>query len=147
MFLVLVFGIVLWLFYGVLSGEHGKRIAHLDALESFVHTGFKEERRAETERGAKAHGSVRRDLGIHRSARTVFAGEADVRFMQGMIAHHAQAIYMSRLASGHEASPHLAKFAAKIDQSQQAEIKLMQEILPPLRLACGSAAGHARLGV
>jgi uncharacterized protein (DUF305 family) len=55
--------------------------------------------------------------------------EADVRFMQGMIAHHAQAIYMSRLAAGREASPRLVKFANKIDQSQQAEIKLMREWL------------------
>jgi uncharacterized protein (DUF305 family) len=55
--------------------------------------------------------------------------EADVRFMQGMIAHHAQAIYMSRLAAAHEASPRLRKFATKIDQSQQAEIRLMQEWL------------------
>ena len=44
--------------------------------------------------------------------------EADVRFMQGMIAHHAQAIYMSRMAAGHGANPHLLKFATKIDQSQ-----------------------------
>ena len=55
--------------------------------------------------------------------------EADVRFMQGMIAHHAQAIYMSRLAAAHEATPKLLKFATKIDQSQRAEIKLMQEWL------------------
>jgi len=55
--------------------------------------------------------------------------EADVRFMQGMIAHHAQAIYMSRLAAGREANAHLLKFANKIDQSQQAEIRLMQEWL------------------
>src|SRR5215472_7741806 len=55
--------------------------------------------------------------------------EADVRFMQGMIAHHAQAIYMSRLAAAHNASPHLLKFAQKIDQSQQAEIRLMQQWL------------------
>jgi uncharacterized protein (DUF305 family) len=55
--------------------------------------------------------------------------EADVRFMQGMIAHHAQAIYMSRLAAAHDASPHLLKFADKIDQSQQAEIRLMQQWL------------------
>jgi uncharacterized protein (DUF305 family) len=55
--------------------------------------------------------------------------EADVRFMQGMIAHHAQAIYMSRLAGAHEASPRLLKFAQKIDQSQQAEIRMMQEWL------------------
>lgn len=52
--------------------------------------------------------------------------EADVRFMQGMIAHHAQAIYMSQMAVAHDASPRLIKFAQKIDQSQRAEIRLMQ---------------------
>jgi uncharacterized protein (DUF305 family) len=55
--------------------------------------------------------------------------EADVHFMQGMIAHHAQAIYMSRLATSRGASPRLLKFANKIDQSQQAEIRLMQDWL------------------
>jgi uncharacterized protein (DUF305 family) len=55
--------------------------------------------------------------------------EADVRFMQGMIAHHAQAIYMSRMAGAHGANPRLLKFAQKIDQSQIAEIALMQEWL------------------
>ncbi len=55
--------------------------------------------------------------------------EADVRFMQGMIAHHAQAIYMSRLAASHKATPRLLKLATKIDQSQIAEIRLMQEWL------------------
>ena len=33
---------------------------------------------------------------------------ADVEFMQGMIAHHAQAIYMSRLASSHGANAKLS---------------------------------------
>lgn len=55
--------------------------------------------------------------------------EADVRFMQGMIAHHGQAIYMSRMAAAHGANAHLQKFADKIDQSQRAEIKLMQDWL------------------
>jgi len=55
--------------------------------------------------------------------------EADVRFMQGMIAHHAQAIYMSRMAGAHQAGPRLLRFAQKIDQSQVAEIVLMQEWL------------------
>ena len=55
--------------------------------------------------------------------------EADVHFMQGMIAHHAQAIYMSRLAVSRGANPRLLKFANKIDQSQQAEIRLMQDWL------------------
>jgi uncharacterized protein (DUF305 family) len=51
---------------------------------------------------------------------------ADVRFMQGMIAHHAQAIYMSRMAEAHRASPRLLRLAKKIDQSQVAEIAVMR---------------------
>ena len=51
---------------------------------------------------------------------------ADVQFMQGMIAHHGQAIYMSRMAVSHGASARLQRFAGKIDQSQGGEIVLMQ---------------------
>jgi uncharacterized protein (DUF305 family) len=54
---------------------------------------------------------------------------ADVEFMQGMIAHHAQAIYMSRMAEAHGANPRLLKLATKIDQSQVAEIRIMQDWL------------------
>ena len=54
---------------------------------------------------------------------------ADVEFMQGMIAHHAQAIHMSRMAEAHKASPRLLKLAVKIDQSQVAEIRIMQQWL------------------
>jgi uncharacterized protein (DUF305 family) len=55
--------------------------------------------------------------------------EADVRFMQGMIAHHAQAIHMSRMAEARGANARLLRFAQKIDQSQRAEIVLMQDWL------------------
>jgi uncharacterized protein (DUF305 family) len=55
--------------------------------------------------------------------------EADVHFMQGMIAHHGQAIHMSRLAASRGANPRLLRFANKIDQSQEAEIRLMQDWL------------------
>jgi uncharacterized protein (DUF305 family) len=54
---------------------------------------------------------------------------ADVEFMQGMIAHHAQAIVMSRMAAAHGANPHVLKLATKIDQSQVAEIRIMQDWL------------------
>ena len=54
---------------------------------------------------------------------------ADVEFMQGMIAHHAQAIYMSQMAEAHRASPRLLRLAQKIDQSQVAEIRIMQQWL------------------
>ncbi len=66
--------------------------------------------------------------------------EADVRFMQGMIAHHAQAIYMSRMAAAHQAGPRLLRFAQKIDQSQVAEIRLMQEWLRVNRQAVPDTA-------
>ena len=54
---------------------------------------------------------------------------ADVHFMQGMIAHHGQAIHMSRLAAERGANPRLLRLANKIDQSQAGEIRLMQEWL------------------
>lgn len=53
----------------------------------------------------------------------------DVQFMQGMIAHHGQAIYMSRMAAAHHADSRVLKLADKIDQSQVAEIRIMQEWL------------------
>lgn len=52
--------------------------------------------------------------------------EADVRFMQGMIAHHAQAVHMTRMAKAAGASPRVLTLANKIDLSQAGEIVLMQ---------------------
>jgi uncharacterized protein (DUF305 family) len=46
-----------------------------------------------------------------------------------MIAHHGQAIHMSRLATTRGADPRLLRFARKIDQSQAGEIVLMQDWL------------------
>ncbi len=55
--------------------------------------------------------------------------KADVEFMQGMIAHHAQAIVMSRMAETNGANPQVLKLSRKIDQSQMPEIMIMQEWL------------------
>lgn len=49
--------------------------------------------------------------------------------MQGMIAHHGQAIHMSRMAETRGANPRLLRFAQKIDQSQASEIVQMQDWL------------------
>jgi uncharacterized protein (DUF305 family) len=51
--------------------------------------------------------------------------KADVEFMQGMIAHHAQAIVMSRMAESRRQSAG-AETLNKIDQSQVPEIRIMQ---------------------
>ncbi len=54
---------------------------------------------------------------------------ADVSFMQGMIAHHAQAIHMSRMVPSRSENSRLAWLAHKIDLSQEGEIALMQDWL------------------
>ena len=54
---------------------------------------------------------------------------ADVRFMQGMIAHHAQAVTMAEWATTHGAGPRLLKLAEKIHISQTDEIGLMKRWL------------------
>ena len=59
------------------------------------------------------------------SARMRFT-PADVRFMTGMIGHHAQALVMAALAPTHGASPELQTLAARIINGQKDEIATMQ---------------------
>ncbi len=54
---------------------------------------------------------------------------ADVRFMQGMIGHHAQAIEMTDLLETRTASEDMRKLALRIEVSQRDEIRMMQEWL------------------
>jgi uncharacterized protein (DUF305 family) len=77
--------------------------------------------------------------------------EADVRFMQGMIGHHAQALEMTRLVPTHTANPQLQLLARRIDVSQQDEIASMRrwlqdrgEAIPP---AGSEHAGHDMAGM
>ena len=53
----------------------------------------------------------------------------DIKFMQGMIGHHAQAVEMAALVASRTASDDLRKLALRIDVSQQDEIKMMREWL------------------
>jgi len=62
------------------------------------------------------------------SARRRFT-DADVRFMTGMIGHHAQAVGMSNLAPTNGASASIRTLAARIINAQQDEIALMQRWL------------------
>lgn len=54
---------------------------------------------------------------------------ADVRFITGMIAHHAQAIVMSRLVPERTNTSSIRTLAARIINSQQDEIERMQRWL------------------
>jgi len=54
---------------------------------------------------------------------------ADIKFMQGMIGHHAQAVAMVALVPSRTNSEDMKKLALRIDLSQQDEIKMMQRWL------------------
>lgn len=70
--------------------------------------------------------------------------KADVEFMQMMIAHHAQAIVMSRMAEKNGANPQVLKLSRKIDQSQMPEITIMQGWLRRYnQVAPDTASWHA----
>jgi uncharacterized protein (DUF305 family) len=55
--------------------------------------------------------------------------DADVRFMQGMIHHHAQALDMTALLATRTNSSDMKKLAQRIELSQEDEIKMMREWL------------------
>ena len=74
--------------------------------------------------------------------------KADVRFMQGMIHHHAQALRMARLAPRRTGQRDVTLLAKRIDLSQASEVELMQnwlkarnEAAPELHPVHGHAHG------
>jgi len=54
---------------------------------------------------------------------------ADVKFMQGMIHHHAQAVDMTQLLATRTASDDMKKLALRIELSQNDEMKMMRRWL------------------
>jgi uncharacterized protein (DUF305 family) len=71
---------------------------------------------------------------------------ADVRFMQGMIAHHAQALVMARWAPTHGAAGDIRTLAGRIEVSQQDEIDFMQRWLRERGEAVPEPGAHAHAG-
>jgi uncharacterized protein (DUF305 family) len=55
--------------------------------------------------------------------------EADIRFMAGMISHHAQAIKMGKWSATHGARPAVVRLSERIVTSQTDEIVFMQSWL------------------
>jgi uncharacterized protein (DUF305 family) len=78
-----------------------------------------------------APGQASREVSATKSASEsqLLHTEADVKFMQGMIGHHAQAIEMSALVPSRTAREDMHLLAKRIDVSQADEIKMMQEWL------------------
>src|SRR5690606_38383800 len=67
----------------------------------------------------------------------------DVRFMQDMILHHAQALDMARLVRGRTNHPDIVEIAGRIDSSQEDEIAFMHGWLSERgRSAPETGTGH-----
>ena len=78
--------------------------------------------------------------------------EADVKFMQGMIHHHGQALVMVAMIATHSTSPELAAMGQKVQLSQSGEIQSMKEWLTarkqtvPMIMADGTVMDHGDMG-
>ena len=72
--------------------------------------------------------------------------DADVRFMQGMIGHHAQALEMTALVAERTARDDMRKLALRIELSQADEIEMMQEWLKRRGAPLPDPHAHHRAG-
>jgi uncharacterized protein (DUF305 family) len=70
------------------------------------------------------------------------AHPADVRFMHGMIAHHAQALEMTALVPGRATRADLGLLAERIEVSQRDEIAMMQRWMRARGQDTAAVHGH-----
>ncbi|MER5628772.1 DUF305 domain-containing protein [Streptosporangium sp. NPDC002544] len=69
--------------------------------------------------------------------------DADVRFSQEMIPHHRQAIQLADLVTGRTQNPYVRDLAAKIRQSESADIDLMSGWLRSWQVEIPADDDHA----
>jgi uncharacterized protein (DUF305 family) len=78
--------------------------------------------------------------------------DADVKFMQGMIHHHNQALLMVAMIRTHTSTPQLIAMGQKIQLSQSGEIQAMKEWLTvrkqsvPMIMPDGTVMDHGDMG-
>jgi uncharacterized protein (DUF305 family) len=72
--------------------------------------------------------------------------DADVKFMQGMIGHHAQAIEMAQLLMKNSGSAGMKLLARRIEVSQEDEIRMMQDWLKARGQALPDPHAHHQPG-
>ena len=72
--------------------------------------------------------------------------EADVKFMQGMISHHAQALEMTALVAARSGRDAMRRLAQRIELSQEDEIAMMQEWLRSRGQAVSAMDAHHAAG-
>ena len=71
---------------------------------------------------------------------------ADIKFMQGMIGHHAQAVEMVALVPSRTASDDVRRLALRIDVSQKDEMNMMREWLQARSQQIPDPRAHHMMG-
>src|SRR5471030_2282175 len=71
---------------------------------------------------------------------------ADIKFMQGMIGHHAQAVEMVALVPSRSSSDDVRKLALRIDVSQKDEMNMMREWLQARSQQLPDPRAHHMMG-
>lgn len=66
---------------------------------------------------------------MHHGMNIVYSGNADVDFVNGMIAHHQGAVDMAKVQLQYGKDPELKKLSQEIIESQEKEILFMKEWL------------------
>ena len=94
-----------------------------------------------------APGKEVRVLPLSTKARLTPITEADVRFMQGMITHHAQAVEMTALIETRTTSEEVRSLGARISHSQADEIRFMKRWLLSRGYPVEEAGGHHHHGM
>lgn len=69
--------------------------------------------------------------------------QADIRFAEGMIPHHRQAVAMAALVPSHSTDPQVIDLAARIQQAQDPEIATMTGWLQEWGVALPEETGHS----
>jgi uncharacterized protein (DUF305 family) len=93
-----------------------------------------------------APGEASRVVTNARPALVIKHTEADVKFMQGMIGHHAQALDMTALLKTRTLREDMKLLALRIDVSQSDEIKMMQRWLEVRHLEVPGPHAHHMAG-
>ena len=76
----------------------------------------------------------------------VGATAADIKFMQGMIGHHAQAVEMVALIADRTADPNMKMLGLRIQLSQEDEMKMMRKYLSERGAAVPGPHSHHEPG-
>ncbi|MBA2669339.1 MAG: DUF305 domain-containing protein [Gemmatimonadetes bacterium] len=88
----------------------------------------------ESQRSTMSTAEMEAIIRARRDSARMRYSQADVRFMNMMISHHAQALVMANMGTSHGASPSVKVLAGRIISSQEDEIATMQQWLRDRRL-------------